>query len=419
MKKSNLLIMFFVGLFLAGTVYAVDVDMKSEFKQGETFFAKVSGNFIDSITEENIVFYRKHMRTSIIPEVAKIEDDYYIYAQLLGKEKGDYSMNIEGVRYNKGFQIIEDDIIKEFSISNESADFYIEPGFVIVDGDFSIKVQNLLDKKIDIFINIDEEINITSIEEDSFSLKSGEIKNVYFEAGAKDISGLSKIIFSTNILSYEVHVFYTSKNHSDNGIEDMKGKLRFDPSEVNVSLSTNFSTSRIIYLENFGDNVIENITLSVPDSLRDYVFLLDEKIDEIEKNSSYKLELIFSSGDEEEFIEGQLRAKSGDEIAYLAVFINSIKDYIPINGESNITKTCEELGGEVCKNNEDCEGNIFRARDNVCCFGECKQKEINGGGDYNKLMGWGIIIFLVLFLVWFYLKKYKGASREVSLFNRK
>src|SRR3990167_3111664 len=88
-------------LFLFPVASAVQVDTKSEFSQGETLLAKISGNFINPLTKENIFFYRGHVRTPTIYEISKTNNDYYLYAQLLGKASGNYSLAIENTRYMK------------------------------------------------------------------------------------------------------------------------------------------------------------------------------------------------------------------------------------------------------------------------------------------------------------------------------
>ena len=105
MKKT--LIIFFTFLFLFPLAIAIEIDMKTDFNQGETLIAKISGNFYEPISREDIVFNRDHVRTSIIPFVAKIDNDFYIYAQLLYKSPNNYSIIIENARFIQGNKIIE------------------------------------------------------------------------------------------------------------------------------------------------------------------------------------------------------------------------------------------------------------------------------------------------------------------------
>ena len=84
--KSGLI--FFFVLVLVPVVFAAEIEMPSEFNQGETLIAKVTGNFYESITENDVEFYRDHVRTSVILNVEKIDNAFYIYAQLQGKNPG-------------------------------------------------------------------------------------------------------------------------------------------------------------------------------------------------------------------------------------------------------------------------------------------------------------------------------------------
>jgi hypothetical protein len=158
MIKKSLLIL--VILFLLPIISAVEFDMKTEFDQGETLLARVSGNFLEPILKENIFFYRGHVRIPIDYGVAKINDEFYIYALLSGKTQNNYSIEIKDVMYMKGAEISEEDIIKEFSITNNIADFSVAPGFIVTKEDFFIEVQNLQDRKINITIE-DEDISIS------------------------------------------------------------------------------------------------------------------------------------------------------------------------------------------------------------------------------------------------------------------
>jgi len=179
MKKLLSLLIFLIFIF--PIISSIDFNISSEFQRGETLTAKLSGNFVEPILKENIHFYRGHVRVSIEPFVAKINDEFYIYSAL-PETSGNYSIEISGAKYKSGSQIIEGNITKEFSISNATADFSISPGFVISDTAFFLEVQNLQDSQITIKI---EQETISGDEEDfsvadEVSLKSGEVKKISF-----------------------------------------------------------------------------------------------------------------------------------------------------------------------------------------------------------------------------------------------
>ena len=81
MKKVLLLMSI---LLIFPLISAVQINMNSNFSQGQTLIAQVAGNFINQIQKQNILLYNNYERVSFIPTVQKIGDDFYIYGQLLG-----------------------------------------------------------------------------------------------------------------------------------------------------------------------------------------------------------------------------------------------------------------------------------------------------------------------------------------------
>lgn len=171
---------------------SVEVEMKSNFSQGETLIAKISGNFLKPVLDKNIFFYRDYTLVAIIPEVKKFKDEFYVYAQLPENE-ANYSISIQDVQYMKGNKISEEYIVKNFSISNETTIFSINPGFFETTGDVEIEVQNFQDKKINIELRTSELIE-SSPKGFWESLFSGKEDLSKYEKSITLISGDKKII---------------------------------------------------------------------------------------------------------------------------------------------------------------------------------------------------------------------------------
>ena len=408
----NKILIIFLVLFLFPIISAIEIDMKDNFDQGETLIAKISGNFFEAISEENVIFYRGHVRTSIIPFVAKINNDFYIYAKLLDKSPNNYSIVIEDLEYYQGSQIIEEDITKNFTINENFADFSIDKGFVITEEDFFIEVKNLQDHEITINLGASNRPvskggffssllgNVVKSEE-SITLNPGEIKKINFKV--EDFEELSIIELSTGNLKYEVLVYVFSKEE-----KEKQKNFRFEPSEVDFSMVTDSNKTRIIYLRNIGETEIENISLKISDSLLPYVSLSIDEIDNLNEDFSKKIELYIFSDDEEKLIEGQITAKTSDGGLYTSasVILNFLKDYVPLEGEDDFvaSKTCSELKGVICDSNQKCSEEIEYASDGVCCLGICQEEKESSTG---KIIGWFLLIIIVVFVIWFYLKKYK------------
>ena len=325
------------------------------------------------------------------------------------------------------------DIIKNFTITNETADFYVVPGFIKTEDDFFLELTNLRDNKVEVEIsaenysdNEDDKDFFDSLfsagtSEQKIELSSGdEGKKVNFEFDS-DIneSKFTTINLSSENTSYSVPVYMEFKENKKTE-EKGEGKLTFEPQLVNVSLATNSNTTRIIYLQNTEDISVKNISLYVSESLEPYVSLSITKLDELDENSSTRIELYISSSEDEGNIEGQITAKyeneSDDLSAYFPVSLNFIKDYVP-KYEENITiineKTCSELNGTICNvTTESCSGESVYANDNKCCLDECEAVEQSSTWE---IIGWGLLVLVVLFVAWFLLKRYKRTSNPVDL----
>ena len=439
MKKSAVFILVLMLFSCLPLVVAVEFDMKDNYAQGETIIAKISGNFLTSVTRDNIFFYRGHVRIAMEYDITKIGEDYYLYALLTGKSPANYSISVEDVKYMKGREVMEDNIVRNFSITNDTAPFSLNPGFVVSSEDFFVEVQNLRDKKITVNVKTEtnnsggREILILPDEsrEYSLSLISGEIEKIKFKLGAGEpafqkiklsAEGEEPIVqgktcfFWENCtqtssggslgLTYELPVYISS------GAEGAKKKLfRFEPSELISSFPLNTISKRTFYLYNTGGKEMKNISLSLSDSLTPFANLSVKKIEKLANDSNVPVELSFSSVTETE-IEGSIKAETGNTTADSFISLKFVKNYIPSNdSESTSTKTCAELQGKICSQEEQCDSESVYAKDNNCCLGTCQKITKSSTG---KIIAVALIIMIILVLLWFYYAKYKRSKRVVD-----
>ncbi|MFA4953484.1 MAG: hypothetical protein WC584_04640 [Candidatus Pacearchaeota archaeon] len=412
MKKEFAFILLLV--FILNFISAVEFDIKSYYNQGETLITKISGNFIDTISKGNIFFYEDYVRVPIQYDIAKIEDEYYFYA-ILPEKQENYSVSIEDVKYYQGSRIIEDDIKRNFSTTSELADFSLNPGFVITSEVFSLNIQNLQDSKNTININYDGK-------ETEIELKSGEKKTINFRVENVNQDSLKYIQLSSGKTNYNVPV-YVFTNEPQNALGE-KG-LKFEITKPEISMSTNFEKKKIIYLKNTGEEDLENISLSLTDELKPYVNLSLEYIGKLKENSSGQIELTIKSREDEKYIIGEIKAKIGGETyAFGTIYLNFIKDYIPASGDNEtsdggniiLTKTCDELGGKVCAEGETCEGETADSFEGDCCLSKtCK---VAAASSTGKIVGWSLVIIILLFVVWFFMKKYRGAKGPLTILEK-
>ena len=424
MKRGAILTLILFSLVFIPVVSSVEFQMNEEFKQGETLMAKISGNFVTPILKENVVFYRGHVKTPIDFGVSKIDGEYYIYASLVGKPAENYSLSIENTEYMKGNTVIDDNLVRNFSITNETADFSIKPGFIVTNTDFFIEVQNLRDFKISIDIKIQNESTYDGFFDSLYSnagdigtsleVKSNDIKKINFELKNIDNSLLSILELSTPNLKYEIPVFI----YSNESISNEPKIFGFETSSLLVEMSLEDTSKRIVYLLNKGEETLENISISISDSLIPYIDLSITRIDKLEVGERQKIEIFFASDDEPKLISGSIRAReSSDIIDHLTISLNFLEGYIPPpenKSEDNIVSefTCSELNGVFCGDGEECTEDTKRAKDGKCCLVECK---VTGTSSTGKIVGWSLIALIVIFLFWFFKSKYKGAKKKVNL----
>jgi len=415
----NKQIIFFLSIFfLFPLVSAIEIDMKSNLSQGETLLVRVSGNFFEPIVKEDITFHRDHVRVPMIFSLTKIDGDFYIYAQLSGKQPGNYSITMENVRYYQINEILEEDLVKPFTISENFSDFSVTPGFISTNKDFFIEIQNLKNEEITVFSRLTngskestgffESLFGGSEAEplNSINLKSGEKKKMDFAIGIFN-QGLNSLELKTENTFYQIPVFIFQETQ----VITSDSTYNLEPSDLNISLSSNSNTTRIINLFNNGEEPIKNILISLSDSLKSYATLLTEKIDEIEGNSSEKIEVVFTAHNGEEIVEGQIKVESEDLSLVVEVFLNILEGFVP-SGEGKVA-LCAELAGNLCSEGQTCKGQLELTSDGNCCIGSCQEKTSRSSS--GVIFGWILIVGVIGYGIWFYLKKYKKVERVADI----
>lgn len=400
--KIFILLTIFLVLFFFPLISAVEVSMNSNFSQGETLLAKFSGNFIDQITRDNVVFYRSHVKIPIVYNVVKMNEEFYVYALLTGKTPGNYSLNIERVSYMKGAEIVDNDIISNFSISNETAIFSVSPGALSTGTDFSVEIQNLQDKKITVKVNKDS----SSIDSPtSLELKSGEKKNLLFNVTENAVKEIVNIDFSSGDSSYTLPVYLDINKTS--GTKDFE--MKFQPSIGNISMATSSSSKRILYLTNTGGETIEDILLESSPLLENFITISPEKISKLNPGDTEKIEIQASSDSNEKIIEGKITASTENLSTSFTLVLDFIKDFVPT--EPVILTECADLGGTICAQNFECSDDIVQTKNGDCCRAPATCQEIKKSSS-KKFIGWGLLVLVLIFLYWFYKKRYKRVAKR-------
>ncbi|MGY4884114.1 MAG: DUF7107 domain-containing protein [Nanobdellota archaeon] len=219
MKKFLVFALF--CLLISPLISSIEIEMSSDYDKGETIIASVSGTFLEPLTNSNIYFYRKNVRTTFDYSMGRIGDTYYIYAQT-DKTPGNYSIVITNPIYLEEGKVSRKNIFKNFTINENIADFSVSPGLIIASEDFYINLENFKEEIISVNINTKTILGDSS---DSLSFFSGvnEIGSSFdlnpllvkrINILTEDISKttIKYLYFSSNNLRYEIPIYIIVKD---------------------------------------------------------------------------------------------------------------------------------------------------------------------------------------------------------------
>lgn len=390
MKREKFIFLLLL-LFVIPLASSLDINMEGNISQGETVIATIQGNFLDAISSDNIEFYRGHVRTPFVYDVGNIDGIYYIYFQTSGKTQSNYSIIIKGVRYYVGSSISNDQISKNFTITSEQADFSVNTGFVVTNGNFSIEVQNLNPNTIT--ISIDTEVNsgsssgffdflfknepVSNSGQGSVTLLSGEIEEIDISIDDIDETTVRTLTLSSENTLYEipVQVILQSKpnNTSSNDTENINETIDTDNNDTEYKNETEDNVS---FWDLFKKpNQTTNDSNAVDDN-EDYDIVVDDQ---------------------------------GNEHA-----VDNTGQILDVPASS---KECSELNGVVCSSNQICQNETsVYAKDAKCCLSSCVKKST---GKTGKIVGWIIIGFILLLIIWFKIKFSKTKRKSPDFLSKK
>jgi hypothetical protein len=373
-KYFALLLLVILG---ASLISSVEFEIKEEVRRGENLVVKVVGDFSTPLTKDNIYFYRRHLPTSIEPYgIEKIDGDYYIYAQVpFEKEVDDYSIWLKDVEYNTGISYSEEDLFSNFTIVEEYASFSLHPGIIETRENYFITIKSLSPNTI--IVNYGEE----------------EKTLIEAQNDPKEKEGFLESLFGKN-----------EDNEPNESVEyfeeiSFSSSIELKPGETK---QVEFPIEEFVGLKKIRFNYeIENYEVLVFMNSSTDTLLIDgeeeEENDSTPENSSEDDE-IKNSEEEEDLNESTFENSSEDD---------------EIEDPSAFIEDCESIGALYCEDGYRCEGNTTYSTNSFCCVGECVEVEKNNAG---KTIGWILIVTVVLFLTWFFKKKYRGAkSPEVDL----
>lgn len=404
MKK---VVIMLLTIFLISQVSAIETTLKTEYQPGETLITEISGNFIDNIKPEQIMFYSGRIYVPMIYDLSKIKDKYYLYSLLPIKERN-YTLVIKNAHYFEAGQEKQEDLAFNFAVLGNTSLFTVNPGFIITNKDFNLKVTSNT-KAISLeteFLNSSQEIAISSGQTKTLQFSVSEIKNFTF----------TNLKLTVEDITYEIPVaVFKYTNESD--IIEKSEKLRFSKSSFNFTVLKDYQFEFDISLTNTGQEDIKNIAISVT-GFDDIATLEPKEIDELKAGDLKQIKLIINSPSSGE-LNGSLSAVSDNYSAKSSLLIATTKnkeDLSNITAVDITTGSCSDTGGIICLANETCQGTSTYTLEGVCCLnGGCAEEDSGTSSSTIIIL---IIIFLLLAVIGFFVyrrMKFKRLSSSKIL----
>jgi len=396
---------------------------KTQFSQGETFFATLSGNILENIEIQDVGFYRANVQIPLTFDITKLNNIYYIYA-ILPYTKQNYTLKIKDVYYQEANQIKTSTLEKNFQIINQTADFNVNPGFIIASNNFTLSLHN----------NLDSDLEITYIlENNSYAetLPLQQTTKLTILIDKISSTNLTSMEIKSASLSYKIPLYLiksgtnltlngtspdnnTITNGTFQGIE----KLRFSGRFFSVDLNKNELIMHKIYLMNYGELNATNVSLVLSPELKDYVSVSPNKFDFIKSGREVTSNREDISNREAEANLTFKFTKTGNFTGFL--FANSTNSsgrlWLEFRVGTNVTfnssikdeKTCLALGGKKCPI---CYGTSIIASDGLCC----KNCEPPAKSKTNWTAIYIVVGLLILILAFVFLKfrKPKTSARDI------
>jgi len=400
MKK----LVFILLILLLPSVLAIETTIKQEYSPAETLIAEISGNFIDNLKSENVLFYSGRVFVPLVYDLAKVQDKYYLYALLPAKERN-YTLIIKNAHYIETGTEKRQDLSYNFSVKGNLSAFSVNPGFIITNNDFNIKV--ISTKSIDLkaeFLNSSQNITIIEGIEKRLSFSVVDVKSFT----------LTNLILETEGKKYEVPVaIFKSENISEENIST-SDKLKFSKSSFNFTVLKDNKFEFEISLSNTGQEDIENIVLS---SDADVVSITPSEISKLESGKIQKINLTIKSealGASSCTITANSSNISVQSLVYVTTIENetSFQNIIKNNSDIINEGTCSDIKGKICLEDESCEGVIKLTLEGACCIGACNKKS-SGYGNTVMIIAIVLLLAIIAFFVYKKIKAKKQSPIEI------
>ncbi len=372
----------------------------------ETIVAEIStdGVFYEDISIDDIKLFDGRREINVESKLYNNNGTYYVYFNFLSA--GTYNIVIKELLYKVGNNILSGNINESITLSNNNDNVLsINPGIVFSENPKTLLTNNGKNK---ISVRYDSL---------SFDLVPGESKYIEF---SKNLS--FELVQINSYKTFKIPVIYIKPITSTKPSEVVKSfSVRPQESSITLNSYENENKYATFSFLNFNNNNISKFKIS--NSLS---FVRLEVVGEnINPKGNINMSINYGHDTEGMFVDNVSISYYENGIfynytipLYFIVYPSVVSD--PSTGYSFFqSKTCKELGGELCLGTCANGGTSYKTIDEgttYCCVGgTCVQDIDIGGKNEEKSSGWiwGLIILIILGFVGYKIfDKYKKFGKK-------
>ncbi|MBX4196567.1 hypothetical protein KW805_03190 [Candidatus Pacearchaeota archaeon] len=394
--KKLMLALLFAFLFMPAC-YALTFEMKDSYQQGETMIVKVSGNILEPITDDQVVFKRGHVAIAPEYDITRIGKDYYVWA--IAPAPGNYTLSLQGVTATNGGQIEKRDYEQNFT-TDGMIDYAVKPGFIDTNKNFQIHVF--------LYEDADKEIHLNFPVSGTTVLHPGD--NI-LSFSIKDVEGDFFTLIEVGEYSLPAHIIGRAAKRQP--------FIEVQPTFVDSVVFVSSLPTYPVEIVNVGE-------ISTPLSIdydKDYFAIIPSDVKEIsggehrvfnvtlKKTSSQLVQrnITFAYGNQSVLLPFSFKFTSNMSEASTTLY--------NLTGNSSLLRCVEIAGGRICTESQECSGSLKQTVEGMCCSGICVERPAASKAWIGYLIA-GIVI-LGLLIVYLKYKRVKVPSATDKILGKK
>jgi hypothetical protein len=382
----RMIFIFAILLFLIPFSSSISTNILPAYQPGETMILEIQGNILEPISHSDIIFKRSHVAVAVDYDIKKIQDKYYLYAQV-PLNLNNYTLFINNIAtiVNGKSELV--DYNSSFEVAGNLTDYSINPGFIVAKEDFTININS----------NLDQQTTINSDFPDEHAITLNPGTNIL----KFSISNIPQGFYTAKIGKYilPIQIIKSPNNNS-------QLSLTVVPKIIRETIKKNSNKSYNISIINSNSETIENIYFIFDKN----IFSMSNESITLGPNIS-KIVSITLKQSSQPISSTILIAKDNNilgNISFQIIFTNNESE---ITNSSKPEYYCSELGGKFCSASEICSMQTIQSLDGTCCVGSCNVQKTSS----SNWIVYTLSIVVLIIIIFFYMRYKKTKITEKNL----